>query len=296
MLDSAYLYARFDGGITGTTWDELRPVVELAIERWTEPDRSIWEPRGRDQRYTYSKLMCWVAVDPGLRIARHFKLSHRERLWVKARREIHSTIQARGWNPHLGAFTQTLGSDTVDAALLRMSQTRFLPDHDVRMKKTVAAVGARLSDGGVLIRRYVRSPNVEGKASAEGSFLMCSFWLADAMAHIGALDQAQSLFERLLALGSPLGLFAEEADSVTGELLGNYPQAFTHLALVGAAVNIERARNHTLGEKDCPRARWLRGHGRVTGSPFSRCPNTAYRAGDRETPSRMTLRATGARL
>jgi GH15 family glucan-1,4-alpha-glucosidase len=105
LLDSAYLYARFDGGITGTMWDELRPVVELAIERWTEPDRSIWEPRGRDQRYTYSKLMCWVAVDPGLRIARHFKLSHRERLWVKARREIHSTIQARGWNPHLGAFT-----------------------------------------------------------------------------------------------------------------------------------------------------------------------------------------------
>ena len=252
LLDSAYLYARFGGEISQAMWDELRPVVELAIERWTEPDRSIWEPRGADQHYTYSKLMCWVAVDRGLRIARHFKLPHRERLWVKTRREIHSTIQKRGWNAHLGAFTQTLDGDTLDAAVLRMSQTRFLPDHDVRMKKTVAAVGTKLSDGGVLVRRYLRSRHNAGKASAEGSFLMCSFWLADAMAHVGELDQAQSLFERLLALGSPLGLFAEEADSVTGSLLGNYPQAFTHLALVGAAVNIELARNHTLGEKGLP--------------------------------------------
>jgi GH15 family glucan-1,4-alpha-glucosidase len=267
LLDSAYLYARFGGEITAAMWDELRPVVELAIERWAEPDRSIWEPRGGDQHYTYSKLMCWVAVDRGLRIARHFKLPHRERLWVKTRREIHSTIQKRGWNTHLGAFTQTLDGDTLDAAVLRMSQTRFLPDHDVRMKKTVAAVGAQLSDGGVLVRRYLRSPNDQGRASAEGSFLMCSFWLADAMAHIGELDRAQSLFERLLALGSPLGLFAEEADSVTGDLLGNYPQAFTHLALVGAAVNIERARNHTLGERGLPArkvaARARPSHGRL---------------------------------
>ena len=249
LLDSAYLYARFGGKITRAMWDDLHPVVNLAIERWMEPDRSIWEPRGGDQHYTYSKLMCWVAVDRGLRIARRFKLPHSESLWLKTRREIHATIQKRAWNPGLSAFAQTLDGDTLDAAVLRMSQTRFLPNHDERMRQTVVAITAGLADGGVLVRRYRRGENDQGRSSVEGSFLMCSFWLADAMAHVGQLEQAQQLFERLLALGSPLGLFAEEADSVNGDLLGNYPQALTHLALVGAAVNIERARHRTLGAK-----------------------------------------------
>jgi len=257
LLDSSYLYARFGGEISQTLWKELHAVVDLAIERWQLPDASIWESRGRELHYTYSKLMCWVAVDRGLRLAERFGLPHDRERWEEARRAIHRRVTAEGYSRRLRSFTQTLGGSTLDAAMLRAGQVRFLEDRDPRIVSTVRATARHLGQG-VLVSRYRPEETDDGiDHGAEGGFLMCSFWLADALAHIGELEQARRRFERLLALGSPLGLMAEEADGATGELLGNYPQAFTHLALIGAAVNIERARHRRLGIHGLP----------VTGQP-----------------------------
>jgi GH15 family glucan-1,4-alpha-glucosidase len=246
LLDSAYLYARFGGAISRSLWAELRSVVNLAIDRWQLPDASIWEPRGQDRHYTYSKVMCWVAVDRGLRIAERFNLPHEGARWRTARRDIHRTVTARGFSQRLNSFTQSLDSEELDASLLRMAQVRFLPDDDPRLLGTIEAVATHLGDG-VLVHRYDVGASADGLPGDEGAFLLCSFWLADALAHVGRLEEAQRWFEKLLAFASPLMLYGEEADPGTGELLGNFPQAFTHLALVGAAVNIERARHRTMG-------------------------------------------------
>ncbi len=246
LLDSAYLYARFGGAISRTLWRELRAIVNLAIDRWELPDASIWEARGRDEHYTYSKMMCWVAVDRGLRIAQRFRLPHDTARWRKARRDIHRTVTSRGYSLRLGSFTQTLDSEELDAALLRMTQVRFLRHDDPRLLSTIDAIAEHLGNG-VLVHRYDVTTTEDGLEGDEGAFLMCSFWLSDALAHVGRFEEAQRGFEKLLAFCSPLGLYAEEADTRTGDLLGNFPQAFTHLALIGAAVNIERARHRTLG-------------------------------------------------
>ena len=246
VLDSAYLFARFGGEIRKSLWRELRAIVNRAIAGWEQPDQSIWEVRGGPRHFTYSKVMCWVAVDRGLRIAERFRLPHEAEAWHAARSTMHRRILREAWNPRLQAFTQILGGDSLDAALLRMSQVRFLPDRDRRLRGTVEAIAERLREG-VLVRRYRLQESDDGLSGEEGAFLMCSFWLADAFAHAGEVERAQLLFEQLLPFASPLGLLAEEADARTGALLGNYPQAFTHLALIGAAVNIERARHRGLG-------------------------------------------------
>jgi GH15 family glucan-1,4-alpha-glucosidase len=246
LLDSAYLYARFGGTIGRSLWAELRAVVNLAIDRWQLPDASIWEPRGQNAQYTYSKMMCWVAVDRGLRLAERFKLPHDAARWRAARRNIHRAVTSRGYSQRLSSFTQALDSEELDAALLRITQVRFLRSKDPRLLSTIAAVASQLGSG-VLVHRYDVATTADGLEGDEGAFLLCSFWLADALAHVGRLEHAQRWFERLLAFASPLLLYSEEADTRTGELLGNFPQAFTHLALIGAAVNIERARHRALG-------------------------------------------------
>jgi GH15 family glucan-1,4-alpha-glucosidase len=246
VLDSAYVFARFGGRISKALWAELSRIVDLACQRWREPDASIWEGRDNNQQFTYSKIMCWTAIDRGLRIAKRFNFPHPQKEWAAARRAVHREVTTRGWSNKQKAFTQTLDGDALDAALLRMGQVRFLPDRDPRLRQTINAIHEQLGDG-VLLRRFRRATDDFGRKRYEGSFLLCSFWLVDALAHIGDLDGAERTFEQLVSFASPLGLFAEETDPVNGEALGNFPQAFTHLALVGAAVNIERARNRTLG-------------------------------------------------
>ena len=248
VLDSAYLYARFGGEITQALWSELSRIVELAIARWREPDSSIWEVRGGERHFTYSKVMCWTAVDRGLRLAERYGLPHDSERWRSARRAMHRRVVMDGWSPSRNAFTQSLGSDVLDASLLRMAQVRFLGEHDERMAGTVDAIASELR-AGELVRRYRVAESQDGVSGDEGAFLMCSFWLVDAYAHLGRLEEAQRMFEQLLTFGSPCLLFSEECDDRTGELLGNYPQAFTHLALVGAAVNIERLRHRQLGRR-----------------------------------------------
>jgi GH15 family glucan-1,4-alpha-glucosidase len=260
VMDSAYLYARFGGEISLALWKDLRAIVDLTIARWQEPDSSIWEVRGGERHFTYSKVMCWVAVDRGLRLAERFGRPHDSERWRSARRAIHRRVVTQGWSKERGAFTQSLQSDVLDAALLRMAQVRFLKDRDPRLVSTVEAIAADLREG-VLVRRYRAEESQDGVRGDEGAFLMCSFWLVDAYAHLGRLEDAQRLFERLLTYASPCGLLAEEADERTGELLGNYPQAFTHLALVGAAVNIERLRHRELGTHGLRRPRTSRSAG-----------------------------------
>ena len=252
ILDSAYVFARFGGEILSELWQELHAIVELTIRRWEEPDSSIWEVRSPPRQYTYSKLMCWVAVDRGLRIAEHYGHPHDSARWRAARRAIHRRITSEGFSARRNAFSQCLGDDALDSAMLRISQARFLPARDPRMLSTIRAIQNHLGVGSLLLR-YRTEETDDGLSGAEGAFFMTSFWLVDALAHIGEVDAAERRFERLCAFSSPVGLFSEEVDPRTGALLGNYPQAFTHLSLVGAAVNIERARRRELGVRGLTR-------------------------------------------
>jgi GH15 family glucan-1,4-alpha-glucosidase len=254
VLDSAYVFARFDGGVIGESlWEELSNIVEIAISRWEEPDSSIWEVRSEPRNYVYSKLMCWVAVDRGIRIADRYNLPYDKVAWRRARLRIHRAITSRGYSEHRRSFTQEFDSDALDAAILRICQVRFLRDRDPRIHSTVRAIAQHLGEG-VLVNRYRMDESEDGLSGEEGAFFLSSFWLVDALAHIGDLEEAERRFERLLHFSSPLGLFSEEVDVRSGLLLGNFPQALTHLALVGAAVNIERARRRSLGVKGLRKA------------------------------------------
>lgn len=248
VLDSAYVFARFGGVISQSLWVELHNIVEIAIRRWEEPDSSIWEVRSERRQYTYSKLMCWVAVDRGIRIADRYNLPYDKAKWRSARLRIHRAVTARGYSKERRSFTQEFDSDTLDASILRISQVRFLADKDPRIHSTVRAIAQHLGEG-VLVNRYDTDVSDDGLHGEEGAFFLTSFWLVDALAHTGELEEAERRFERLLHFASPLALFSEEVDVRSGQLLGNFPQAFTHLALVGAAVNMERARQRSLGVK-----------------------------------------------
>lgn len=244
ILDCAYLYSVHGGEISEQLWAGLRAIVNLAVDRWEEPDASVWEVRGENLNFTYSKAMCWVAVDRGIKLAR--RLGKRpDARWRSAHTTIHETVMRLGYSTAIGSFTQALGSDQVDASVLRLVQLGFLHDGDPRLRRTIDAIDERLSSG-PLVFRYAAATTDDGMSSPEGSFIICAFWLADALAIAGDLEEAMRRFERLLAFASPLGLFAEEVDSSTGGLLGNYPQAFSHLSLISAAVNIERRRKGTL--------------------------------------------------
>jgi GH15 family glucan-1,4-alpha-glucosidase len=245
LLDSAYLYAIHAGGISKDLWRELRRVVDLAAANWEQRDASVWEVRGEYRDFTYSKAMCWAALDRGLRIARRRRLPADLAAWRAARRRIQRAVMQRGYSPRLESFTQAFDSDQLDAASLRLVQLGFLPDGDRRLRSTIDAVDAGLSSGPLVFRYRTRETD-DGLDSPEGSFIICAFWLADALALVGELEQAQRRFERLLAFASPLGLFSEEVDPSTGALLGNFPQAFSHLSLISAAVNIERRRQRRL--------------------------------------------------
>jgi GH15 family glucan-1,4-alpha-glucosidase len=248
LLDCAYLYANRGGEIDAALWREVRHVAELAVDRWQQPDASIWEVRGKNQNFTYSKAMCWVAVDRAIKIAERLGLELELERFEQARKTIHETVISRAWSEKLGSFTQAFDTDSLDAALLRLPQIGFLPHDDPRLRQTIEAVDRRLSHG-PLVSRYDTGRTNDGLAGGEGAFVMCAFWLADGLAHAGELDEARQRFERLLSYTSPVGLLAEEIDPNSGELLGNYPQAFSHLALTTAAINIERQRKGTLGDR-----------------------------------------------
>jgi alpha,alpha-trehalase len=239
VLDSIYLHTRSRDQLPDRLWPIIKRQVERALERWREPDRGIWEVRGDPKHFTSSKLMCWVAADRGARLARIRNDERMATRWEAAAAEIHADICANGVDTR-GAFVQHYETDALDASLLMLPLVRFLPPDDPRVRVTVLAIADELTENGLVLRYRVGETD-DGFASEEGTFTICSFWLVSALVEIGELARARGLCEKLLSFASPLQLYAEEIDAATGRHLGNFPQAFTHLALINAVMHIIRA-------------------------------------------------------
>jgi alpha,alpha-trehalase len=215
--------------------------ADTAAVRWRDRDQGIWEVRGEPRHFLYSKVMCWVALDRAIALADRLAAHDRVEAWRRVRDEIAGVVLERGWSEEAGAFTQSFGSTALDASALMLPIVGFLPADDPRIVATIDAVAERLTDGRGLVYRYRTDDGVDGLAGEEGTFLLCTFWLAQALALAGKVDRARALFERAAAYVTDLGLLAEEVDGDTGELLGNFPQAFSHIGLVNAAWAIHQA-------------------------------------------------------
>jgi alpha,alpha-trehalase len=236
VLDSIYLHTRSRDQLPDRLWPIIKRQVEAALEHWREPDRGIWEVRGEPKHFTSSKVMCWVAADRGARLARIRADDATAERWEAAAAEIHEDICSGGVDDR-GVFVQHYDSDALDASVLLMPLVRFLPPDDDRIRGTVLAVADELTEGGLVLRYRVDETD-DGFSGEEGTFTICSFWLVSALVEIGELARARALCEKLLSYASPLHLYAEQIDPLTGRQLGNFPQAFTHLALINAVVHI----------------------------------------------------------
>ena len=240
VMDALY-QARVHGFATGKAgWALQRALVTHLETIWRLPDDGIWEVRGERQHFTHSKVMAWVAFDRAIKTVEQFGLRGPVTRWRAARDRIHREVCERAFDRKLGAFTQAYGSPLLDASLLLMPLVGFLPPDDPRIRSTVAAIERQLTAGGFVLR-YDTGATDDGLSSGEGAFLACSFWLADAWISIGRLDDAEKLFKRLLAVRNDLGLLAEEYSPENKRLQGNFPQAFSHVALINTAFNLTRA-------------------------------------------------------
>jgi GH15 family glucan-1,4-alpha-glucosidase len=239
ILDSFYLHAKSRDHVPERIWPVLKRQVESALAKWKEPDNGIWEVRGDPKHFTSSKLMCWVAVDRGRRLAELRDEPELAAAWATGAAEIHDDICANALDDR-GVFTQHYDTTALDASVLLMPLVRFLPSEDPRIRATVLAVADELTEDG-LVLRYRTEETDDGLAGEEGSFTICSFWLVSALSEIGDSARAREMCERLLSFASPLGLYAEEIEPKSGRHLGNFPQAFTHLALINAVMHVIRA-------------------------------------------------------
>ena len=237
VLDSIYLHTKSRDRLDDQVWKMARQQVERALERWREPDRGIWEVRGEPKHFTTSKMMCWVAVDRGARLATLREDKDLARIWRKAAAEIHADICTNALDDR-GVFCQHYETTALDASLLLMPLVKFIAPRDPRWLSTLDAIGEELvSDS--LVYRYNVAAAPDGLDGDEGTFSICSFWYVDALARAGRVAEARVAFEKMLTYANHLGLYAEQI-GLTGEALGNFPQAFTHLALISAAVNLDR--------------------------------------------------------
>jgi GH15 family glucan-1,4-alpha-glucosidase len=221
-------------------WAFQRALLEHLEQVSDLPDEGIWEVRGERRHFTHSKVMAWVALDRGIRAAEAFDLNGPVSRWKALRQSIHDEVCSRGFDPQLGSFVQSYGSKELDASLLLLPTMGFLPATDPRIKATIEAVERRLFIDGFLLR-YDTATSDDGLPPGEGAFLACSFWMADAYLLIGRVGDARRLFERLLSLRNDVGLLAEEYDTRARRLVGNFPQAFSHIALINTAHNLARA-------------------------------------------------------
>jgi GH15 family glucan-1,4-alpha-glucosidase len=233
-------YERAGGDFDESLWTIAVWMVEGAARRWREPDLGIWEFRTEPRHFTFSKLMCWVALDRGLRLANRLHRPVDFARWRATREEIRLSILEDGWNHRREAFTQYLGADSLDASMLFVPMVGFLPGRDPRVNSTISAIWNELGEDG-LIRRYIPGRTTDGLPGEEGSFTMCSLWLAGALISAGRFTEAEALFENIISMSNHVGLFSEMLDPQTGEYLGNYPQAFTHIALIHTAKNLDQA-------------------------------------------------------
>lgn len=238
VLDAVHLYhERLKEPVREEWWDEVRFMADQTVARWREADFGIWEVRGGPRHFLYSKLMCWVALDRAVKLAVSSHPNADFRRWETVREEIRRTILEEGYNREVGAFTQTLGGSSLDASALVIPLTGLLPATDPRVVSTAAKIQEQLTSGG-LVYRYL---NDDGLPGGEATFALCSFWLVDNLALQGRVGEARELFERIAGYANDLGLLAEEIDPASGELLGNFPQGFSHLALIRSALNLSRA-------------------------------------------------------
>ena len=249
LMDSFYLYNKYVSPISYDSWVRVRGRLDWICENWQSPDSGIWEMRNRQEHFVYSKVMNWVALDRGIRLADKRAFPADRAKWIRERDRIYEEVMTRGWNEKRRAFTQFYGCDDLDASLLIMPLVFFMVASDPRMLSTIDAVMKDPVNGGLvsdsLVYRYPPDPRVDGLPGEEGTFNMCSFWLVEALARAGQaipekLDHASLIFERMLGYANHLGLYAEQTGA-QGEALGNFPQAFTHLALISAAFNLDRA-------------------------------------------------------
>jgi hypothetical protein len=237
-MDAAYLGNKYVAPIGYDAWRNLRRLVDWVAGNWDREDEGVWEVRGGRRHFVYSKFMCWVALDCGLRLADKCSFPADRAAWLKARDAIYEEVMAKGWSESRGSFVQSYGSDALDASALLMPLTFFMAPNDPRMLATVDAIRSAATKGGLaadgLVYRYDPSAAPDGLPVVEGTFNMCSFWLVEALTRAGRTDparlaEARLLFEQMLGYGNHLGLYAEQTGP-SGEALGNFPQAFTHLA------------------------------------------------------------------
>ncbi|MDA0737989.1 MAG: glycoside hydrolase family 15 protein [Nitrospirae bacterium] len=244
LLDSVYLYNKYGSPISYDLWKHLRRLINWVCDNWHRPDEGVWEVRGGQQHFLYSKLMCWVALDRGLRLADKRSFPADRDRWLKIRDTIYEEIMEKGWSESRQAFVQRYGSESLDAANLMMPLVFFVSPTDPRMLKTLDAINQPPEQGGLvanaLVYRYNVNETKDGLDGEEGSFNICTFWLVEALTRAGRTDEARLMFEQMLGYANHLGLYAEETGH-HGEALGNFPQAFTHLALISAAFNLDRA-------------------------------------------------------
>jgi len=244
VLDCMHIYRRQGGfeqcgeTLDGPMWEMMCALVEYVCAHWQEPDSGIWEVRGGPRHFVYSKVMCWVALDRGIRAAQQLHLEADLLRWCIVRDQIRVDILARGYNTTLGAFTQSYDDTALDAANLLLPLVGFIPPNDPRMRATVERILEHLTDENGFVYRYLAC---DGLAGHEGTFTICTFWLVDNLAMQGRVMEASSLFERLLTHAGRLGLFSEEIDARAKVAMGNYPQAFTHIALINSAINLQKA-------------------------------------------------------
>ena len=244
LLDVLWQAARAGTRPSADTWSLARLLLAALEGLWREPDEGIWEVRGGRRHFTHSKVLCWVAFDRAIAMVEQAGYDGPADHWREIRDEIHATVCEQGYDTDLGAFTQCFGSKALDASVLMIPLVGFLPGDDPRVRSTIEVIRRDLTRGGFVMRYDSDDHDVDGVGEPEGAFLPCSFWMVEAVALAGDRDRRAAGFERLLALANDVGLFSEEYDPATRRFLGNFPQAFTHLALVAAA--------HTLAPEHSP--------------------------------------------
>jgi GH15 family glucan-1,4-alpha-glucosidase len=244
MIGVAFLGATVLGRVEKRLWPRWRTVVEYVETIWRQPDDGIWETRGPRRDFTYSKVMAWVVFDRAVRLVEQFELEAPVERWRQTRDEIHQEVCEQGYDPERRTFTQYYGSKELDASVLNIPLVGFLPGTDERVTGTIDAISRELGRGG-FVSRYSTAQTDDGLTGDEGQFLACSFWLVSALALNGRVAEARALFERLLGLRNDLGLLAEEYDVKRQRQVGNFPQAFSHLTLIGAATAISAAEANT---------------------------------------------------
>jgi GH15 family glucan-1,4-alpha-glucosidase len=239
VLDAAYLYNKNGAPLDYDLWQNLRRIIDWLAENWRQTDEGIWEVRGGQQHFVSSKLMSWVALERAVRISRQRGLPAGDGRWVHERDEIYEEIMEKGWSEEKQSFTQHYDTDALDASLLLMPLMKFVGPTDPRWLSTLDAIQRELTHDTLVDRYRVGDSADDGLEGEEGSFSICSFWYVECLTRAGRLDEARLAFEKMLSYANHVGLYAEEIGH-SGEHLGNFPQAFTHLALISAAIHLDR--------------------------------------------------------